>query len=378
MINYPVITLCGSTRDRDLWISAKKQLTLAGSVVVSVGFFGHCEGLDMASNTKIFMDKLHCERIRISDAVYVLNRNGRIGLSTCDEIIFAMTRNKVIWFYNPIQYSEELVKELLIPSDYMVTYSADNKITAFVPASHAATICNLVAFFRAFDNNQRKDISEGQSMFVKHECEDTRLVLNEEALHESLGYAAVADLMDVIINTPHQRYPLHKHILYALNTLVKIKEWSPMRPQDILLVQMLIIYGLAHVGHKWFLLPEEEKLPKLSEAVDDKYPDASRSKLKKSIINSKMTWEENYKYFAYIAVDCINSVVLYKDFFAKSGLFEEMLSAMRPERVDFATKLCSRLDDAYQFVFFKLKAIHECLDAQEVTKTIQHMMLEMK
>lgn len=39
--NYPVITLCGSTRFKDAFMEAQKRLTLEGNIVISVGLFGH-------------------------------------------------------------------------------------------------------------------------------------------------------------------------------------------------------------------------------------------------------------------------------------------------------------------------------------------------
>ena len=49
---YPVITLCGSTRFKEEFMEAQKELTLAGNIVISVGLFGHSgdkevwEGMD--------------------------------------------------------------------------------------------------------------------------------------------------------------------------------------------------------------------------------------------------------------------------------------------------------------------------------------------
>ncbi len=39
--NYPVVTLCGSTRFKDEFMEAQKRLTLEGNIVISVGLFGH-------------------------------------------------------------------------------------------------------------------------------------------------------------------------------------------------------------------------------------------------------------------------------------------------------------------------------------------------
>ena len=38
---YKVITLCGSTKFKDAFIKAQKDLTLQGNIVISVGLFGH-------------------------------------------------------------------------------------------------------------------------------------------------------------------------------------------------------------------------------------------------------------------------------------------------------------------------------------------------
>lgn len=39
--NYKVITLCGSTKFKELYLEAQKRLTLEGNIVISVGLFGH-------------------------------------------------------------------------------------------------------------------------------------------------------------------------------------------------------------------------------------------------------------------------------------------------------------------------------------------------
>ncbi len=39
--NYKIITLCGSTRFKDEFLKAQKDLTLKGNIVISVGLFGH-------------------------------------------------------------------------------------------------------------------------------------------------------------------------------------------------------------------------------------------------------------------------------------------------------------------------------------------------
>ncbi len=51
-MQYPLITLCGSTRFKDEFLEMQKQLTLKGYIVLTVGLFGHSgdnevwEGMD--------------------------------------------------------------------------------------------------------------------------------------------------------------------------------------------------------------------------------------------------------------------------------------------------------------------------------------------
>ena len=87
---YRVITLCGSTRFKDQFMEAQKQLTLGGNIVISVGLFGHSgdnevwEGMDedTLTKTKLMLDDMHKRKIDMSDGIYVINVGGYIGDST--------------------------------------------------------------------------------------------------------------------------------------------------------------------------------------------------------------------------------------------------------------------------------------------------------
>lgn len=97
-----VVTLCGSTRFMDAYITEQRRLTLEGKIVISVGLFGHQEGLDMDSDTKIMLDKLHLRKIDYSDRIHVINVGGYIGSSTRNEIEYAQANGKVITYLEPI------------------------------------------------------------------------------------------------------------------------------------------------------------------------------------------------------------------------------------------------------------------------------------
>ena len=97
MNKFPtVVCLCGSTKFKDAFIAASRDETLKGNIVLSVGLFGHIEGLDMNSETKLMLDELHKRKIDISDEVLILNVGGYIGSSTKSELEYSQSKNKII------------------------------------------------------------------------------------------------------------------------------------------------------------------------------------------------------------------------------------------------------------------------------------------
>jgi len=87
-----IVCLCGSTRFKDAFIDATRDRTLLREIVLSVGMFGHLEGLDMNGATKVALDELHKRKIDLADYVLVLNVDGYIGDSTRGEIEYARSR----------------------------------------------------------------------------------------------------------------------------------------------------------------------------------------------------------------------------------------------------------------------------------------------
>ena len=97
---YKVITLCGSTKFKDEFMEVQKQLTLAGFIVLSVGCFGH-SGDKFSDDQKRMLDDMHKRKIDISDAIFVVNKNGYIGPSTRSEIEYAKSQGKDIKYLEP-------------------------------------------------------------------------------------------------------------------------------------------------------------------------------------------------------------------------------------------------------------------------------------
>jgi hypothetical protein len=74
-----IVCLCGSTRFKEAFERANREETLSGKIVLSVGMFGHSEGLDMSGPVKAMLDRLHLCKIDLADEVLVLNVGGYVG-----------------------------------------------------------------------------------------------------------------------------------------------------------------------------------------------------------------------------------------------------------------------------------------------------------
>ena len=101
-----IVTLCGSVRFKTEFEKANRELTLAGFVVLAPGVFEH-EWLHKPENnaelTKDGLDKLHCEKIAMSDYIVVLNKGQYAGKSTKGEVLYAQS----IGFDSETDYPEK-------------------------------------------------------------------------------------------------------------------------------------------------------------------------------------------------------------------------------------------------------------------------------
>lgn len=101
--NYPVITLCGSTRFKEQFIEAQKRLTLEGNIVISVGLFGHSGDNEVWNEgTKEMLDDMHKRKIDMADEIYVINVGGYIGQSTRSEIKYAKAHGKKVRYLEDV------------------------------------------------------------------------------------------------------------------------------------------------------------------------------------------------------------------------------------------------------------------------------------
>ena len=100
---HKIITLCGSTKYKDLFLQKAQDLTLEGWIVIQPGVFAHTDNIKITDEQKIELDKIHKQKIDISDAIFVINKDGYIGDSTKSEIEYAITHNKQIFYLEEVK-----------------------------------------------------------------------------------------------------------------------------------------------------------------------------------------------------------------------------------------------------------------------------------
>ena len=102
-----IVCLCGSTRFFHEFQVANFRETMAGKIVLSVGFYAgspgemkqeHGDGVGITEEEKVMLDELHKRKIDLADEVLVLNVGGYVGSSTLSEIIHAdRTKKPLRW-----------------------------------------------------------------------------------------------------------------------------------------------------------------------------------------------------------------------------------------------------------------------------------------
>lgn len=98
-----VITICGSIRFKDEMMRVSERMELDGNVVL-VPIIPTSDNKDAYTEAEINMlGKMHKEKIKLSDAILVVNVNEYVGSSTRSEIDFAKSLNKEIIYYTDLE-----------------------------------------------------------------------------------------------------------------------------------------------------------------------------------------------------------------------------------------------------------------------------------
>ena len=97
-----VITVCRSLRFIEEMLQISEKLELEGNSVL-LPIYNPNKNKDAFNSDEILMlSKMHKEKIKLSDAVLVVNVDGYIGNSTKDEMEFAKKLNKEIIYYTDL------------------------------------------------------------------------------------------------------------------------------------------------------------------------------------------------------------------------------------------------------------------------------------
>lgn len=97
-----IITICGSYKFKKEMIEITEMMTLQGNCMLTPIELARPNKEAYTEDQALMIDKMHKEKIKLSDAILVVNVNGYIGNSTNSEIEYAKSLNKEIIYYTDL------------------------------------------------------------------------------------------------------------------------------------------------------------------------------------------------------------------------------------------------------------------------------------
>lgn len=98
-----IITVCGSLRFYKEMMEITEEMELQGNcMLVPIYNPARPNKDDFTKEDALTLDKMHKEKIKLADAILVVNVDGYIGNSTKSEIEFAKSLNKEILYYTDL------------------------------------------------------------------------------------------------------------------------------------------------------------------------------------------------------------------------------------------------------------------------------------
>lgn len=97
-----IITVCGSYKFKKEMSEITEKMALKGNCMLTPIELTKPNKEAYTEDEALMIDKMHKEKIKLSDAILVVNVNGYIGSSTKSEIEFAKKLNKEIIYYSDI------------------------------------------------------------------------------------------------------------------------------------------------------------------------------------------------------------------------------------------------------------------------------------
>lgn len=98
-----IITVCGSLKFKNEIMKITEKMELQGNCMISPIYPTNKDKDSYSDKEILIIDKMHKEKIKISDAILVVDINGYIGNSTKSEIEYAKSLNKEIIYYTDIK-----------------------------------------------------------------------------------------------------------------------------------------------------------------------------------------------------------------------------------------------------------------------------------
>ena len=103
MRRMKVITVCGSLRFINEMMEITEKMELQGNcMLVPIYNTARPNKDTFTKEEALMLDKVHKERIKLADAILVVNVDGYVGNSTKNEIEYAKSLNKEIIYYTDL------------------------------------------------------------------------------------------------------------------------------------------------------------------------------------------------------------------------------------------------------------------------------------
>lgn len=97
-----IITMCGSLKFQKEMMELAEKMELEGNCMLVPIYPTNPDKDAYTEEEAEVLDKMHREKIKISDAILVVNVNNYIGSSTKSEIEYAKSLNKEIIYYTDL------------------------------------------------------------------------------------------------------------------------------------------------------------------------------------------------------------------------------------------------------------------------------------
>lgn len=97
-----IITICGSYKFKKEIAEIAEKMALEGNCMITPIDLTKKDKDSYSTDELLILGKMHKEKIKISDAILVVNVNNYIGDSTNSEIEYAKSLNKEILYYTDL------------------------------------------------------------------------------------------------------------------------------------------------------------------------------------------------------------------------------------------------------------------------------------